>query len=281
MHLLDPCVRWKRRASADLEHFWLRGSELPESDKYPSPTVSIRSARSLHPRCPQPTGQSRFATIRKVEKFFRRPPAYVWIRNHGSEDIIVVVSRLGPLRTLGGAELSGSATGGGIKFDLDSFSVGATRKILQPESVVGQAAATALFPLWSHSSKAGVVSVYNADDRSVLIGNDQVAAGSLAIYRGGPDLDVYNYWGEHIDSGPPVVDLSQVVSYKDTGGACQDSARDLVSRDNDDVGGSGGLQAAKQECSSRISKLEERTGELLPGVGGEMTEAHPRKSLTA
>jgi hypothetical protein len=178
---------------------------------------------------------------------------------------------------LGGAELSGSATGGGIKFDLDSFSVGATRKILQPESVVGQAAATALFPLWSHSSKAGVVSVYNADDRSVLIGNDQVAAGSLAIYRGGPDLDVYNYWGEHIDSGPPVVDLSQVVSRKSPQGTQQSDARDVVSRDSDDAGGGG----AKQEFSSRISKLEERTRILLPGGGDEMTEAHPRKSLTA
>jgi len=124
----------------------------------------------------------------------------------------VVVSKFGPFRTLTGAEVSGSPAGGGLKLDIDSFAVGATKKTLQPEEPAGQAAATARFPLWSHFAKAAVVSIYRASDGTVCIENDQVTAGGLAIYSGEPNLKLYNFYGEHVDSGPPDMDLSPVMS---------------------------------------------------------------------
>jgi len=143
---------------------------------------------------------------------FRCPPACIWVRNSANEDIIVVVSKFGPFRTLTGAEVSGSPAGGGLKFDIDSFAVGATKKTLRPEDPAGQTAATARFPLWSHFAKAAVVSIYRASDGTVCIENDQIPAGGLAIYSGEPNLKLYNFYGEHVDSGPPDINISPVMS---------------------------------------------------------------------
>jgi len=122
------------------------------------------------------------------------------------------VSKFGPFRTLAGAEVSGSPAGGGLKFDIDSFAVGATKKSLQPEDTAGQVAATARFPLWSHFAKAAVVSIYRASDGTVCIENDQVPAGGLAIYSDNPNLKLYNFYGEYVDSGPPDINISPVMS---------------------------------------------------------------------
>jgi len=164
---------------------------------------------------------------------FRRPPACIWVRNNANEDIIVVVSKFGPFRTLTGAEVSGSPAGGGLKFDIDSFAVGATKKTLQPEDTVGQVAATARFPLWSRFAKAAVVSIYRASDGTVCIENDRIPAGGLAIYFGEPNLKLYNFYGEHVDSGPPAINVSPVMSrvvQPRLGHHCRDSSEDAEKR---------------------------------------------------
>lgn len=211
MGLHDCCLRFKRRASATAEHFWLPAADLPEADDASSASSSLRP-RPLQPNCPDVHRGSRHALLQKLYKIFRRPPACIWVRNNADQDIIVVVSKFGPFRTLAGAEVSGSPAGGGLKFDIDSFAVGATKKTLQPEDVAGQAAATARFPLWSYFAKAAVVSIYLASDGTVCIENDQVPAGGLAIYLGDPNLKLYNFYGEHVDSGPPDMNISPVMS---------------------------------------------------------------------
>lgn len=211
MGLHDSCLRFKRRASATAEHFWLPAADLPDADDASSASSSLRP-RSLQPNCPDVHRGSRHPILQRLYKMFRRPPACIWVRNSADEDIIVVVSKFGPFRTLTGAEVSGSPAGGGLKFDIDSFAVGATKKTLRPEDPAGQAAATARFPLWSHFAKAAVVSIYRASDGTVCIENDQVPAGGLVIYSGEPNLKLYNFYGEHVDSGPPDINISPVMS---------------------------------------------------------------------
>lgn len=98
-----------------------------------------------------------------------------------------------------------------------TFHVGATKKIIHPASIVGEHNATAQFPLWSAFAKAGVVSIYSTVDGTVCIENDQVRAGSLAIYSGEVNLHMYNYWGEKYESGPPSMDISPIVTRTKSG----------------------------------------------------------------
>jgi hypothetical protein len=123
MKLLTSCIRFQHRASTDLSNLWLHGTDLPEPDKAASPTSSftssLRRARSSHARCPDTTKRPKHPIVRKIIQVFHRPPACVWIRNESDEDVVVVVSRLGPMRMLGGAEIGGSPAGGTLRLDLD------------------------------------------------------------------------------------------------------------------------------------------------------------------
>lgn len=212
MGLQDSCLRLRRQASTATEHFWLPAVDLPEADDSSSASSSLRP-RSLRPSPPEGHRGPKRPFLQKLYKFFRRPPSCIWVRNNASEDIIVVVSKFGPFRTLAGAELTGSPAGGGLKFDIDSFAVGATRKTLQPEDVSSETTATARFPLWSRFAETAVVSIYRASDGMVYIENDQVPAGGLAIYSGSPNMKLYNFYGEHVDSGPPKFNISPVRSH--------------------------------------------------------------------
>lgn len=142
-------------------------------------------------------------------------PSCVWVINQHEEEITVVVSQYSPNHTLKGVNVEGSATGGGLGFEMtvctatlnyfsritdqgpQTFPSPATQKTLASRKC-GRRASMTTFPLWTRKDGFGVISIFTGPRKVLYIENDRIPTGATAYFMNEPNLRLVSYHGKEL-----------------------------------------------------------------------------------